>query len=195
MFCSNCGNAVSEDARFCSNCGYAITPNAVPPGSQQAAPQQPEYQQPASQQYNTYQSAPQQSNNFYQDTSQQTNSYQSAPQQPAVSYDSSAIKAGVNVVYPDGHNEIGDLYISSADLRFVRKSKAVRIAFGFVGSAIEDGEEVLRINISDIAFGQRTRIGLNSNVYQITLRNGAAYRICFNRPKNISVLDQIIRNR
>ena len=118
-----------------------------------------------------------------------------APYTSATSYTSEPVKAGANVVYPDGHNEIGDLYITDTEIRFVKKSKAVRIAFGFLGSAIENGEEAFRLNVSDIAAGQRTRIGLNSNVYQITMINGDIFRFCMNQAKNIAVLERLIGNR
>ena len=87
---------------------------------------------------------------------------QSQPAQPVAE-----LKAGVNIVYPDGHNEIGDLYFSATTVRFVKKSKAVRVAFGFLGSAMENGEQVLHFPVSEIVSGQKTRIGLNGNVYQI----------------------------
>ena len=98
---------------------------------------------------------------------------------------------GVNIVYPDGrHNEIGDLYITASELIFVKKSKGVRIAFGFVGSAIEQGEEKLRISFGEIAGGRRTRLGINPNVYEINLRNGQTYKLCVNNPGKISCLEQ-----
>lgn len=105
------------------------------------------------------------------------------------------ITCGVNIVYPDGHNEIGDLYITPAEIVFMKKSKAVRIAFGFLGSSLENGTEALRFRVCDIVGGQRTRIGLNHNVYQITLSNGAIYKICFNLGKNIAHLEQLLARR
>ena len=113
---------------------------------------------------------------------------QAQPVQPAAT----ELKAGVNIVYPDGHNEIGDLYFSATTVRFVKKSKAVRVAFGFLGSAIENGEQVLQFPVSEIVSGQKTRIGLNVNVYQITMQNGAIFKICFNRPGMIPQFAQTI---
>lgn len=166
MYCYNCGYIVPDEARFCSQCGCALTPRSAQPQTNYAAPQA---QAPSYTQVPSYTQAP---------------SYAPAP-----------VKGGVNIVYPDGHNEIGDIYISAAEIRFVRKSKAVRVAFGMIGSAIENGQEALCFNVSDIIDGRKTRIGLNPNVYQITLRNGDIYKLCLNQPKNIAVLDQIIRNR
>ena len=184
MFCFRCGAQIQDDADFCYKCGSAVARPAQQPAYQ--APQQPAYQ-PAYQ-------APQQP--AYQPAYQapQQPVYQPAPPQPAA-YGAAPIKCGVNVVYPDGHDEIGDLYISPAELVFVRKSKAVRIAFGFLGSSIENGQEALRIPVADIVYGQRTRIGLNVNVYQITMRSGENFKICFNQPSKIACLENLIHNR
>jgi len=72
----------------------------------------------------------------------------------------------------------------------VKKSKGARLAFGFIGTALEKGEEKLRFTLSDIISGGRTKIGLNSNVYQITLRSGETYKICVNNPAKIACLEQ-----
>lgn len=169
MYCPQCGTYVENGSKFCRECGNPLAQNVNQPNSYQSASYRP----------NAYQSAP----------------YQPAQQQPAPANNGVTIKAGANVVYPDGHNEIGDLYISAAEIVFMRKSKTVRLALGFVGSALENGEEALRIRVSDIAGGNRTRLGLNPNVYQIVLRNGAVYRFCLNQPKNITYLEQIIGSR
>lgn len=42
MFCTNCGNKLSDDARFCTNCGQAV--NLVEPGTSPVNTQ-PQYQQ------------------------------------------------------------------------------------------------------------------------------------------------------
>ena len=110
-------------------------------------------------------------------------------QQPNAYQQNYQDKFGVNIVYPDGHNEIGDLYITATEMVFVKKSKAVRLAFGFLGSALENGEATLRLNIADIVRGGRTKIGLNPHVYQITLRNGEAYKLCVNNPAKLSYLE------
>ncbi len=120
---------------------------------------------------------------------------QPAPQQPAYSYNTEGKKCGVTVVYPDGHNEIGDIVISATEILFLKKSKAIRLSVGFLGSAMEKGQEKLLFPIADIVRGSRTRIGLNGNVYQITMKNGETYKFCFNMPKNISYLEGIIGNR
>ncbi len=119
---------------------------------------------------------------------QPASNQQGAYQQPDNSYMNNAVKADVNIVYPDGHNEIGQLYITQNELAFHKKSKGVLLAFGMVGNHIQNGELKLRIPMSDIVSGGKTRIGLNSNVYQITLRNGSVYKICFNNPGKISLL-------
>ena len=117
-------------------------------------------------------------------------------QQPAPSantdyYNHHLEKFGVNIVYPGGRlNEIGDLYLTATEMIFVKKSKGARLVFGFVGTALEKGEEKLRFNLADIISGGRTKIGLNSNVYQITLRNGEVYKICVNNPAKIACLEQ-----
>ncbi len=161
MFCSNCGTQVQDNARFCYKCGSAIAQN-----TQQASTS---YEQP--------------------DTYQQPNVYQQpAPSQPAASYNNVQVKDGVNIVFPDGHNEIGDIHIFANEIIFIKKSKAVRVAFGFLGSAVENGDERLRINVSDIVSGCKTRIGINPNVYQITLRDGQVFKLCLNKPKTISYL-------
>ena len=119
----------------------------------------------------------------------QPNAQQPQAQQPVDnSYLHTPDKADVNIVYPDGHNEIGVLYITGNELVFHKKSKAVLLAFGFIGNHIESGDLKLRINTADIISGSRTRYGLNGNVYQITLRNGQNYKICFNNPAKINLL-------
>ena len=99
---------------------------------------------------NTYQAPP-------------ANPYQAPPSQPTAPYNAATQKCGVNIVYPDGHNEIGDLYISPTELTFVKKSKAVRLAFGFLGSAIENGTEALRINVCDIVYNKTIYYPLTLN--------------------------------
>lgn len=151
---------------FCSYCGAQIADTAAfcstcgKPVAQNNP--QPAYQQPV-----------------YQ---------QPAYQQPADYYKDTPEKADVNIVYPDGHNEIGVLYITQTELVFHKKSKGVLIAFGFLGNQLESGQLKLRINMSDIVSGGRTKIGLNPNVYQIVLRDGAVFKICFNNPSKIQYL-------
>lgn len=121
----------------------------------------------------------------------QTYTTQPNPSRPAPSYTGEPVKDRVNIVYPDGHSEIGDLYISDTELVFVKKSKSVMIAFGFLGNRMEKGEEKLCFRVSDIVNGQRTRIGLNRNVYQINLRSGESYRLCLNHPKTVTHLESM----
>ncbi|MBE6783241.1 MAG: zinc ribbon domain-containing protein [Ruminococcaceae bacterium] len=163
MFCSKCGTQINDDACFCYKCGTAVVQNA---NKQSYA-----YEQP-----NTYQQS-----NVYQ---------QPAASQPTALYNNVQEKFGVNIVYPDGHNEIGDICITATEIIFYKKSKAVRVAFGFLGSALENGEEKLRINVSDIISGGKTRIGINPYVYQITLRNGGTYKLCVNNPSKLPYLEQ-----
>lgn len=50
-------------------------------------------------------------------------------------YNNHLEKFSVNIVYPDGkHNEIGDIYITATEMIFVKKSKGVLIALGFIGN-------------------------------------------------------------
>lgn len=121
----------------------------------------------------------------------QPNSSQTYTAQPTASFTGETVKDRVNIVYPDGHSEIGDLYISDTELMFVKKSKGVMIAFGFLGNRMEKGQEKLCFRVSDIVNGQRTRIGLNRNVYQINLRNGESYRLCLNHPKTVTHLESM----
>ena len=179
MFCSKCGTQLEDSASFCFRCGSPVPP-AVQQAYQQPVYQQPAYQQPA-----------------YQQPAYQQPVYQQPAYQQPVAYGSTDYrnnhleKFGVNIVYPDGHhNEIGDLYITAGELIFVKKSKGVRVAFGFLGSAIEEGEEKLRFNFADIVGGRKTTIGINPNVYQITLRTGETYKICVNNPAKIACLAQ-----
>ena len=155
---------------FCSKCGTQIQDDACfchKCGSATAS--------------NASQSNAYQENNAYQ----QTNAYQ----QPNTSYTNAQVKDGVNIVYPDGHNEIGDIYITASEIVFVKKSKGILLAFGRLGNRMEKGEEKLRFNVSDIIGGSKTRIGLNVNVYQITLRSGETYKLCLNHPKTVSYLE------
>ena len=160
MFCSNCGTQVPDNVRFCHNCGSAIIQNANPQPVQQQ--NSFSYEQP------TYQ--------------------QPVYQQPVVA--PTELKFGGNLVYPDGHNEIGDFYVSATEIMFAKKSKAVRLAFGFAGSAMEKGEVKVKINVADIVAGGKTRIGINPHVYQLTLRNGQVYKLCINNPANLSYMER-----
>lgn len=189
MFCSKCGTQIDDSASFCFRCG-----SPVPQAAQNAnAYQQPQYQQPVYQQPQ-YQQPQYQQPQYQQPQYQQPQYQQPVYQQPAPSVDyrnNHVDKFGVNIVYPDGrYNEIGDLYITASELIFRKKSKGVMVAFGFLGKALEEGEEKLRIPFADIANGHRTKIGLNTNVYQINLRNGQVYKICVNNPAKIASLAQ-----
>lgn len=95
---------------------------------------------------------------------------------------------GVNIVYPDGHNEIGDVRFTATEMIFIKKSKGVRLAFGFVGSALENGKETLRLNLADVVSGGKTRIGINPHVYQLTFRDGSVYKLCVNNPVKLAYL-------
>lgn len=52
MFCSNCGNQISEGSRFCGVCGapVEVAPQQQPAQQQPVQPEQPVYQQPVYQQ-------------------------------------------------------------------------------------------------------------------------------------------------
>ena len=118
-----------------------------------------------------------------------SNAYQQPNTTQAVAFHGNdPVKSGVNIVYPDGHSEIGDIYIYETEMVFVKKSKGIYIAFGLPGRALEKGEEKLRFNVSDIIGGQKTKIGINPNVYQITLRTGETYKLCLDKPKVVSYL-------
>ncbi len=52
MFCQNCGQNLSDDAKFCENCGALTAPQSAAPAAQSPSPPyqqpvQPAYQQPA----------------------------------------------------------------------------------------------------------------------------------------------------
>ena len=74
---------------------------------------------------------------------------------------------------------------------FIKKSKGIYLAFGLPGRALDKGEQKLCFNLSDIAHGKRTRIGINANVYQITLTSGAVYKLCLDKPKVVTYLERI----
>ena len=114
--------------------------------------------------------------------------YRTEQAAPKTLNETNSKKIGATIVFPDKHNEVGTLFVSADELVFMKKSKTVRIMFGFLGSALENGEESLRISVSDIARGTKTRYGLNGNVYEITLRNGAAFKICPNLPGDVKYL-------
>lgn len=114
--------------------------------------------------------------------------YRAEQAAPKTLNESNSKKIGATIIYPDKHNEIGTLFVSADELVFMRKSKAVRIMFGFLGSAAENGEESLRLAVSDIARGTKTRYGLNGNIYEITLQNGAVFKICPNIPGDVKYL-------
>ena len=165
MFCSKCGTQVVEGAAFCYNCGSPIAGN-IPPA---AAPTPAAAPVP--------QAAP------------------TPAAAPTASYSGEIKKAGVTLVFPDGHNEIGDAYISNTEIKFIKKSKAVRLTVGFLGNHLENGEERLRLMVSDIACGGRTRIGLNAFVYQITMNNGDIYKFCVNLPKTLAYFEAVVEHK
>lgn len=171
MFCSKCGTQIQDNANFCFNCGNPVGGNA--------------YQQP-----NTTQSS-----DAYQqdDVYEEVNVYQQNATKTVAYCTKEPVKSGVNIVYPDGHSEIGDLYIYETEMVFIKKSKGIYIAFGLPGRALEKGEEKLRFDFSDIVGGMKTRIGINPNVYQITLRSGETYKLCLDKPKVVSYLEGIFR--
>lgn len=204
MFCYKCGTALPDDACFCFKCGTAMNINCSQPAQSQPTYSEPAYNEPAytdqgynNQGYNDQSyTNPGYGNQGYNDQGYTEQNYaQPTYTQPAPSHNLKAEKFGVNVVFPDGHSEIGDLYVSPMEIRFMKKSKAIRIAFGILGNAMENGKETLRLSVSDMLAGNRTRIGLNPNVYQITMRNGETYRFCPNQPKNIALLEQFFINR
>ena len=176
MFCYKCGVQLPEDAAFCYQCGSAVVQN----GAQFHNNQQNGYQQ------NNCQPQGYQQNN-YQPNNYQPNNYQPNNYQP-VSY--ATITDGVNVVYPDGHSEIGDLTVTANEILFSKKSKFVRVAFGGLGSSLEQGQQALRLPVAEIVCGQKTRIGLNGNVYQITMRNGQVFKLCVEHPGTIKRLQE-----
>lgn len=180
MFCSRCGTQVEDTACFCYKCGSAIPQNASQPSGYQASPPQPNNYQP------NYQ--PNYQSNNYQPNGYQQNNYQSAAPQPNASYGGPIIRDSINLVYPDGHNEIGNLTITASEILFEKKSKFVRIAFGYRGSSLEKGTDALRLNTFDVAYGQKTRLGLNGNVYQLTMKNGAVYKLCVDHPGTLNLL-------
>ncbi len=121
----------------------------------------------------------------------------------AISYNTSSpitpiehnqIKDGVNIFYPDGHNEMGYVLISSTEIIVFKKSQLIRAAFGLVGSMLDKGKETARINISDIANGYKERFRLNKNAYHIRMKNGDTYIFCFDKHKTtIPYLESVIR--
>ena len=117
---------------------------------------------------------------------------QPAPRQSAAANNIEPLKTGGTLVYPDNRSDIGDFYITPQEIVFMKKSLAVRVAFGFLGSSLQKGKEAARIRIADVAHGERTRIGLNKNVYQITMRSGDVYKLCMDWPKHIAYLESII---
>lgn len=195
MYCSKCGTQIEDDACFCYKCGRAVTQHAPQNTAYQPNNYQPNDYQPNNYQANNYQPGAYQPNNYqpnnYQPNQYEQKTYDVNQYEQVASYSSQTVKDGVNVVYPDGHSEIGDIYISATEIVFVKKSKAVLLAFGMIGNHLEKGTETLRFPTSDIVGGQRTRIGLNVNVYQITLRNGETYRLCMNHPKTVTYLESM----
>ena len=166
MFCSNCGTKIADNANFCFNCGSPVGGSS--------------YQQPNTTQYaDSYQQ---------EEVYQEVNAYQQNAAKSVAYCAKEPVKSGVNIVYPDGHSEIGDLYIYETEMVFIKKSKGIYIAFGLPGRALEKGEEKLRFDFSDIVGGMKTRIGINPNVYQITLRSGEVYKLCMDKPKVVSFL-------
>lgn len=153
---------------FCTRCGAQVENNAAFCQVCGNALAQSAYQQPVSQ--------PEYQQQVYQQYNYKENYLE---------------KFGINMVYPNGRNDIGDLYVTATEIIFVKKSKAVRFAFGLIGSTIESGEEKVRINIADVVVGGKTSIGINTNVYQLTLRNGEVYKLCVNNPAKLLYLRQI----
>ena len=115
---------------------------------------------------------------------------------PTVPTGYSQIKDGVNIFYPNGHNEIGYVLISPTEIIVYKKSKVVMAAFGLVGTLLDEGQEAMRIRISEIANGYKERFRLNKNAYYINMKNGDTYIMCFDKHKTtIPYLDSLIGRR
>ena len=121
---------------------------------------------------------------------QQTTAYQQPNTYHQPSYNEPPETFSVNLVYPDKHNEIGDIRFTATEMIFFKKSKGVAIAFGFVGRAIENGKEVLRLNLADVVSGGKTRIGINPHVYQLTFRDGSVYKLCIDNPVKLAYMQR-----
>ena len=71
---------------------------------------------------------------------------------------------GIRVFYPDGHSEIGKIYIFPTEIVVYKKSMAIRLAFGLVGSFFDNGNESLRFNICDIINAQQAQFRLKKTL-------------------------------
>jgi len=72
--------------------------------------------------------------------------------------------------------------IEQAKGEYISRVKGFLKNLGF-----SDGE-IHGLPVSALSGGQKTRIGINFNVYQITLRNGEIYKLCMDKPKMVSYL-------
>ena len=103
---------------------------------------------------------------------------------------------GINIFYPDGHNEVGRIHVSSTEIIIFKKSMFVMVLFGIIGNLLFKGKETLRLNISDIISGHKEKFRLNKNAYHITTKNGETYILCFDSPKKmIPYLESLIKNQ
>lgn len=115
------------------------------------------------------------------------------------------IKDGINIFFPDGHNEVGNALISMTEIIIserqsgfvggVTASASVVGAYGLslILDKLKKEKESLRISIGDIITGKQQRFRLNKNAYYITMKDGSTYVLIFDRPKTtIPYLDSLI---
>lgn len=115
---------------------------------------------------------------------------------PATQGEYMQIKDGVSIFYPNGHNEIGYVLITTTEIIVYKKSKFVMLAFGMIGTMLDEGQEAMRIRISEIANGYKERFRLNKNAYYLNMKNGDTYIMCFDKHKTtIPYLDSLIGRR
>lgn len=91
-----------------------------------------------------------------------------------------------------GNEDEGHLYISAEQLTLYKKSKAVGIAFGAIGSAIEGkGKQLAVIVPGDIASHEKA----SKNDYRIHLKDGRILKVSFfprDLEASLSALDQFL---
>lgn len=102
---------------------------------------------------------------------------------------------GVNLFFPDKHNEIGRVLIFPNEI-LVAQCDFIRNSDDYLSNFLNTAVLTLRLPVSEIVSGKKARFRINPNAYHITMRNGETFVFCLDNPKTtIPHLDAIIGRR
>lgn len=102
---------------------------------------------------------------------------------------------GLNLFFPDKHNELGRVLIFPHEIVAV-ECDFIRNSADYLSNFLNNAVVTLRLPVSEIVSGKKARFRINPNAYYITMRNGETFVMIFDNPKTtIPVLDSIINGK